>query len=702
MACSLSDLFGCKCGIKTWNFARQVWRHSAAASVLLFTIAGIIVVLVSVRNRSPILEKDTSHGILPAIWRGAAALVIAPMAAMFLRRAGSAYLRDVATFLAVAWLGEFANCGVLFFLHHGFGAGPILLFLQFAGTAGNCCSICLLYKLQIDLILGLKKSILIPLGVKQVIRSLRVVALMFFLCLPFMVLANVGRLPLGQAHWSLLLLTILLVMSQVVHIALAMRSLRKVVRLATFAAREVSGIEAARQQQGLRTIWQQYFRLAGTWPLCILVQLLFAVLKGWVWPIPADIRIRIAEAMGSSTPFIEENMLMAIYQVAVCLLAVWSSDGFQGSLASSESKACAEFDRQKKWESSIQAYCLDGDKGWQDKVEELGHRGFTLAALLEFYCRLGKDVMTHFDPARHTTNDVVRQAIIPLSFESKDALAVQMMQGVPTRPSKMITHNWGNLFADLVAVIIADALGEFCYSKIAKLLSRDPQKIIDWLAESGQLHSTVWVCAFSVNQHLGICDRNMGNGKDTVTQLAYPLCTCQSPKFMNDSEPCRTDGNSVSCEMNKFDDMMAWLAATDKQFYQVIAVDREFVLFSRAWCVAEIAEAFGFGMDQRLILASAEHLERHKPKLKGMRVQDMKASRPEDVDIILAKIPDKEAFNELLQSLIFDRLLTNWDSLDIAEKLSLAGHMARWQTVAWDIGFRTDSEAVGDQSAVDV
>jgi len=152
---------------------------------------------------------------------------------------------------------------------------------------------------------------------------------------------------------------------------------------------------------------------------------------------------------------------MAILQATMCLLAVWGSDGLQGALANSDVKYRAELDRLERREASVQSYKADGDEGWQEKVEEMGLRGFTLAALLDFYRGLGVDYMLHFDPALHTTTDVVREAIIPLSARpQQQALAVQMMQGIPTRPSKMITHNWGNLFTDLVAVTVADALGE--------------------------------------------------------------------------------------------------------------------------------------------------------------------------------------------------------------------------------------------------
>ena len=38
----------------------------------------------------------------------------------------------------------------------------------------------------------------------------------------------------------------------------------------------------------------------------------------------------------------------------------------------------------------------------------------------------------------------------------------------------MVTHHWANLFVDLLAAIVADALGVFFYGPIAERL-RDPQ-----------------------------------------------------------------------------------------------------------------------------------------------------------------------------------------------------------------------------------
>jgi len=678
------------CSLRARSRAKQIWGFIAAALILLCSLSsfGFLILLLGPWRVGPWDKTETHQWLVEkAAWRGFSSILIAPMAAVFVYKSGTKYLREVARYLVCAWLGELGNCGQFLLRLYGWDDVFVML-LTVLGNVGVASSICLVFRLQIELILGFRRSILIPLGEQRLLQTLKILGLVFAMYLPFAALASSGHLSLGQASFPTLGLsffTLLLIMMEVLQISLGMRSLSKVLHLATHALKEASeateAAEAARLKEGHRAIRLQYMRLAGTWPCTILVQVLFVMLKGWLWPIPA-----------AGLHFVEENMLMAILQATMCLLAVWGSDGLQGALANSDVKYRAELDRLERREASVQSYKADGDEGWQEKVEEMGLRGFTLAALLDFYRGLGVDYMLHFDPALHTTTDVVREAIIPLSARpQQQALAVQMMQGIPTRPSKMITHNWGNLFTDLVAVTVADALGEFSYGNVASLLRHNPEQIDKWLEASGQSQATVWICAFSVNQHLGICDTNMNDGRDTVTHVQYPLCRCGSRKFMNDSDPCRDDGSSILCEMNKFDDMMAWLAATDSKFHQVIAVDREFQLFSRAWCVAEIAEASVFGMEQRLLVASAGHLERHTPKLKDLRVENMKASRPEDVEIILAKIPDKDEFNQRLQSLIFDRLLTQWNVLDIAEKLSLAGHMARWKTVAQGLDLRMDS-----------
>jgi len=43
-------------------------------------------------------------------------------------------------------------------------------------------------------------------------------------------------------------------------------------------------------------------------------------------------------------------------------------------------------------------------------------------------------------------------------------------------------------------------------------------------------------------------------------------------------------------ELNKFDDMMAFRQKHTSGFGQLIVVDENFVVFKRAWCVAEMVE----------------------------------------------------------------------------------------------------------------
>jgi len=145
------------------------------------------------------------------------------------------------------------------------------------------------------------------------------------------------------------------------------------------------------------------------------------------------------------------------------------------------------------------------------KVEELAGRGFTLRALLRFYGDL-PSYMPHYDPERSTTNDVVRQVIIPRSAAAKTAFADLMhSKDAPRFPAVMVTHNWGNLFCHLIAAIVADALGSpFFFNIVSRLDGRYLDALLAELEEQGVSERTYWVCAFSVNQHVSICDQASG------------------------------------------------------------------------------------------------------------------------------------------------------------------------------------------------
>jgi hypothetical protein len=114
--------------------------------------------------------------------------------------------------------------------------------------------------------------------------------------------------------------------------------------------------------------------------------------------------------------------------------------------------------------------------------------------------------------------------------------------------------------------------------------------------------------------------------------------------------------------MNKFDDMMLCMAASVPGFSLVVAVDKDFTLFQRAWCIAELYQAYTLGIPISMRLISENGLIDHESELRLLRVVHMRSSRPEDKELILAKIQDKDAFDAQLQQLLFapGGLLQSW------------------------------------------
>ena len=316
---------------------------------------------------------------------------------------------------------------------------------------------------------------------------------------------------------------------------------------------------------------------------------------------------------------------------------------------------------------------------WRKKVTDLSRRGITAQSLLHFYKKLGDSLMPHYHSSRHTTTDVVRQAIIPATREQRCAYAVMAANG-PVKPDKMVTHSWQNKFSDLVAAVISDAVHENSFDLVSKLLDSDVSVLEDMLLQQGTASTAYWICAFSVNQHAGICGGNPNRDRDSVTGEVHRTCDCGLPKMFNATPPLSKGGESIGCEMNKFDDMMALLSAGNPDFAQVVAVDQQFGLFTRAWCVAELVQADETKLKQHVKMHSKVLLERKAGGLRNLRVQDMQASRPEDVQYILKRIPDKTLFNAKLQKLIFDKtgLLSTWCQLDASRQMEEVGNLLKW------------------------
>jgi len=304
----------------------------------------------------------------------------------------------------------------------------------------------------------------------------------------------------------------------------------------------------------------------------------------------------------------------------------------------------------------------------------LAQRSMPVSALLDLYRRLGQegDIMPHYRPDQSKTTDVVRHAIIPLSRTSdggvaySDAVAPRSAEGPRCLPQRMVTHAWDNLFLHLVAAVVADAMGRRDYEQVARTIENGNLDLVeDRLAQLGALDTGYWICAFCVNQHAGICggfgdppeegtdaySKWDAKRRDSVTGEVFPVCECAHPKFFNDSPE--------NCEMNKFDDMMAKLCKEVPGFLQLVAVDEKFVLFSRAWCVAELVEASRCGIGQHVQIKSRRHFDISESdmaiykKLARLTVAECEASREEDKEAILRKISNIQEFDTHLQDLIF-------------------------------------------------
>jgi len=331
---------------------------------------------------------------------------------------------------------------------------------------------------------------------------------------------------------------------------------------------------------------------------------------------------------------------------------------------------------------------------WMETVHSLAGRFMEAGELLKFYAELPES-MPWYDPRRHTTNDIVRAAIIPLSHRAGRGWA---FANLPERsdaggllPERMVTHDWRNLFLHLVAAILADALGKDEYGAIASKLCLEggPEVVRQQLEETGATHRRYWICAFCVNQHLGICAgfsppppadtpefrRWEANRRDSVSGDLHTCCRCIEPKFFLDAPD--------ECEMNKFDDMMALLSHEAPDFRQLIAIDRHFDVFTRVWCVAELVQAHRAQIPQNVCLMSKKALDADTGdlgiyiKLATLTVADCSASCSEDKDAILRKISDIPEFDAQLQAAIFGssgllgRELVGFDVLYTAARTAL-------------------------------
>eukprot|EP00931_Biecheleriopsis_adriatica_P011609 TRINITY_DN11268_c0_g1_i4.p1 TRINITY_DN11268_c0_g1~~TRINITY_DN11268_c0_g1_i4.p1 ORF type:complete len:816 (-),score=84.41 TRINITY_DN11268_c0_g1_i4:104-2209(-) len=362
------------------------------------------------------------------------------------------------------------------------------------------------------------------------------------------------------------------------------------------------------------------------------------------------------------------NLFFAVV-ISGCLWGAWPSIRKADQLEEERKKRHVK----KRWKA-------DKNEDWQAKIYELANRSITLEAIFEFYHGLGHDYMEHYDPDQHTEEDVLRRAIIPLTAQERCSYATKMKQeGTgPSRPQVMVTHAWTNNFKDLIAAICAHAIGEEEYCMVGRLLVSDPDGLRKWIAACGNFSITYWICLFSVNPHASFCGANPNGRQDPVTHETHPTCPCGLQKQFNHTPPLYED-RSIGCEMNKFHLMLQYLSAEDSQLELVCAVDYDFDVFTRAWCISEIAEAHTGGVIRlQLKIHSSDRLEEQKHRLQGMKVENLQATREEDKKEILDAIPDKAKFNDHLQCMFFQKLFPAWNKIDEAEQINRIGRLARW------------------------
>jgi hypothetical protein len=144
----------------------------------------------------------------------------------------------------------------------------------------------------------------------------------------------------------------------------------------------------------------------------------------------------------------------------------------------------------------------------QQTVESMAGRSMTVQQLLGFCVSYLHVEMLDYDPNVTTTRDVVRSVIIPMTRPdgvSEESSSYAAKYGSTKLPEKMVTHNWTNLFDDLVAAVVADALGEKTYDAIAKEL-QTPAGRQQLSIDSDDLHEGMFLCTFSrFCQHLHSC-----------------------------------------------------------------------------------------------------------------------------------------------------------------------------------------------------
>ena len=511
----------------------------------------------------------------------AATCLTAFVASWLLRRASTSYIWRVAGYAALVWAQMAAQCYAFVSECNGSAdrvAGVLLIAWLLLSFSTSVVS----YRLALGRITAIEASALQPLGAVTLRRLLLGIGLGVVCLVVLFFTATATRISAASPVFSCF--GWLFIVALAAFMARATLIMHSAWRFATDTAENATGRRRDDAKLAAQILRQQIYGLVACTLSTWIGYLMQFLAWGFLSPIPGP-----SGVVARSSMLAFPSILDSIFNTFAALLF---SGAFSGALQGGDVARKAKRQRRKRWRESSATWMRHQDPNWHQKVEELAGRGFTLDALIQFYKGLGKDYMEHFKGGMSTTADVVRSAIIPLSREQRCAYSEVMMRGACLKPAVMVTHGWGNIFSDLVAAILADALDEIEYDMIAYMLGADLEQLETWVKAAGVGSRSYWVCALCVNQHAGICGGNPYKAMDTVTGTEYSLCDCGLPKAFNDTEPVLNgDGPSIPCEMNKFDDMMQLISAENQEFAQVIAIDASFVLFSRACCCSLVFNA---------------------------------------------------------------------------------------------------------------
>ena len=125
----------------------------------------------------------------------------------------------------------------------------------------------------------------------------------------------------------------------------------------------------------------------------------------------------------------------------------------------------------------------------------------TVGQLLHFYGWTLRQYLPEFNPEVTTTRDIVHGVIIPVTGKRACSYATYCSLD-DEFPTTMVTHNWDNLFRDLIAAVVADALEDDedhtdGYAGVAKELATPdgPMNLLQKLQSEHKTDKSYWICA---------------------------------------------------------------------------------------------------------------------------------------------------------------------------------------------------------------